>query len=138
MNYFTFTSAAGRELRSKLENDLLLKKILNSNLKSEKYTDLISSVFCIYQAFAPDDIYCNFPEKKVLRRKTKVMELYMNLDYHRFVKADNEEAKRMMSELYLKGIEKYLVGRKDFKGKEFYQDVKQLFLEHGLLKNATS
>ena len=134
MNYFTFTSSAYKELRSKLENDLILKKILNQNLTPEKYTNKISSVFCIYQAFAPDDMYCNYPEKKVLRRKTKVLELYMNLDYYKFLEADNKQAKEMMSELYLKGIEKYLIPRKDFKGKEFYHDVKELFEQHKLIK----
>ncbi len=134
MNYFTFTSSSDGHLIPKLKNDLLLKELLNSNLKAEKYTTIIRSIFCIYQAFAPDDIYCNYPEKKVLRRKTKALEMYMNLDYHQFVKASNEEAKIMLSELYLKGIEKYLIGRKDFKGKEFYHDVKQLFLKHGLLR----
>ncbi len=131
---FTFTSSSDETIPlSKLENDLILKDILNSNLQLNKYTNIISSLFCIYQAFAPDDIYCNYPEKKVMRRKTKVMEIYMNLDYYKFLEADKEQAKQMMSELYLKGIEKYLVGRKDFKGKEFYSDVKQLFEKHNLI-----
>ncbi len=134
MNDFEFTSSAWKDVSfEKLRNDRILKNILSQNLQLNKYTNIISSLFCIYQAFAPDDIYCNYPEKKVMRRKTKVMEIYMNLDYYKFLEADKEQAKQMMSELYLKGIEKYLVGRKDFKGKEFYCDVKQLFEKHNLI-----
>ena len=138
MKEFQFTSTSTNELTEKLSEFITLKNTLENDLNVKTYTSNIYSIFCIYQAFAPDDIYCNFPEKKVFRRKTKVMEIYLNLDYHRFVEASNEEAKIMMSELYLKGIEKYLIGRKDFKGEEFYDDVKKLFLEHRLIRNAKS
>ncbi len=130
MNNFEFTSSAWKDVPfNKLRNDRIIKKLLFQNLRLKKYTDKITSVFCIYQAFEPNDIFY-YREKKVMRRKTKVFEIYMNLDYYRFLEVDNEEAKSMMSELYLKGIEKFLIGRKDFKGKEFYKDVKQLFEKH--------
>ncbi len=133
LDNFQFTSTSTSKLTEKLSKFMNLKNMLENSLNFKNYTNKITAIFYIYQAFAPDDIYSRYKEKKVIRRKTKVFEIYMNLDYYRFLEVDNEEAKSMMSELYLKGIEKFLIGRKDFKGKEFYKDVKQLFEKHELI-----
>lgn len=134
-NDFEFTAAAWEDVPfDKLKNYRLIKNLLIQNLKLKEYTDLISSIFCIYQVLEPDNIYVSFKEKRVLREDTMIMEIYVNLDYHKFLKTNNEEAKYMMSELYLRGIKKYLMKRQDFKGKEFYKDVKELFEKHKFLR----
>ena len=61
------------------------------------------------------------------------MELYLNLDYYKFLEADNQTALEMMAELYLKGINKFLSTCKDFDHELFYKDVKNLFIDNGIL-----
>ena len=136
MKEFAFTSSSDEIIPlSKFEKDLVIKKNLNKFLTLNKYSDKYTSLFTIYQAFAPDDIYSQYKEKKRFRRKTKVMELYLNLDYHKFLKADNKTALQMMAELFLKGINKFLSTCKDFDHELFYKDVKKLFEKEGILEN---
>jgi len=92
-----------------------------------------SSLFVIYQVFAPDDIYAQYKEKITIRRKTNVIELYLNPDYEKFKAADEHTALRMFAETYLHGIQKFLFKRKDFKAAKFTVDVMELFSNEGWL-----
>ena len=130
---FTF-SVDNDKLINKLHNTTEVDGLLNSKLSEISYSKKIDSIFFVYQAISPENTGHHVEDFKRFRRKTKVLEMYLTLNYYKFLEADNKQAKEMMSELYLKGIEKYLIPRKDFKGKEFYHDVKELFEQHKLIK----
>ncbi len=125
---FEFSSVGKTDLRSKFENDLILKNKLNTNLLLDKYGKEIQTLFFIYQAIEPNNPARIAKDFLRYRKSVKIMELYLTLDYYAFLDATQEEALQMMAKLYLKGIEMFLFKRKDFDGKKFYDDVKNLFL----------
>ena len=133
MKNFEFTSASTEETAKKLRKFHQLDAILNQKLVLSKFTSQISSIFFIYQAFEPNNPYLNYQDNLKFKRKTKVLELYINLNYAELLPADDEKTLQLLAEAYLKGIEKYLLPRKDFNGNQFYTDVKQLFTEHRLI-----
>lgn len=133
MKNFQFSGSTTQEQSDKLLKISNISDLLNNNLSIEKYTNAINSLFFIYQAFEADDKYCQYEETKRFRRKTKVMELYKNLDYNRLLQAKEPEVLPILAENYLKGI-KELLQRKDFDNKRFYKDVEKLFIENGLIK----
>ena len=74
------------------------------------------------------------PDKKFNRWKHKVFDIYMNVpDYEKFRTATKLEAQKIIAELYLSGIKKYLSKQKDFKYELFYKDIKELFEKEGIL-----
>ncbi len=74
------------------------------------------------------------PDRKFNQRKIKSFDMYMNVpDYNKFRTATKQEAKKIIAELYLSGIKKYLSKQKDFKHELFYKDVKQLFEKEGII-----
>jgi len=133
MKNFEFTSASTEEVLKQLQRTNDLEDLLNKEIKIEKFTSNISSIFFIYQAFEPNNPYLNYQDNLKFKRKTKVLELYINLNYAELLPADDEKTLQLLAEAYLKGIEKYLLPRKDFNGNQFYTAVKQLFTEHRLI-----
>jgi hypothetical protein len=135
MRNFEISSASDEKIPfNKFEGELFIKNLLNKKLSIKRYTDL-ETIFFVYQAFDPNNEYLNYKDNFILKRKTKVLELYLNLDYYQLIQSDEEESLELLAETYLKGIDLYLTGRKDFDGKRFYNDVKQLFLECRILKH---
>ncbi len=133
MKDFEFTSASGKNVPlSKLGNDRIIFDLLNENLSIKDYSDKIKTIFFIYQAFDPNSPARKVEDFKRFRRKTNVMELYLTLDYYKFLKATKTEALQMMSKLYLMGIVKFLK-RKDFDYASFYNDVQNLFITNKLI-----
>ena len=87
----------------------------------------------IHMAIDPST-YSFRPDKKILRRKQNRFDMYMNVpDYDKFRTATKPEARKIIAELYLTGIKKYLSKQKDFKHELFYKDVKELFEKEGIL-----
>ena len=103
-----------------------LTGLLNRKLKLNDYCETVSSLFVIFQCFDPTNEYVQVKEQVKFKRKTKVIELYMLLDYTKVKKADKEAMLRMMAESYLAGIEK-LIQRKDFDVEKLQKDVSGLF-----------
>ena len=54
-------------------------------------------------------------------------------NYEQFCKANKPEAQKIIAELYLSGIKKYLSKQKDFKHELFYKDIKELFEKERIL-----
>ena len=71
-------------------------------------------------------------------KKDKSLILYLLLDYEHFITANKKQAIKMMSELYLEGINMFLPKRKDFDYNNFYLDVKQLFEEKKWIVTTTN
>lgn len=135
MRNFEITSASNQEIPlSNFNGDLFIKEILNKNISIKNYSKELTTIFVIYQAFEPNNQYRKVEDYTRFRRKSKILELYLTLDYYCFLKANENQASELLAGTYLKGIEKYLIIRKDFDGQRFYNDVKQVFQENGILK----
>ena len=129
---FEFTSSLDSSVPLRLvEQDRVIQKLLLENLKIQDYTDKFTTLFVIYQIFASDDPHAQYKEKMTIRRKTNIIELYLNPDYEQFKKADETTALRMLAETYLYGIETFLAKRKNFNHAKFYADVRALFEKEG-------
>jgi len=74
------------------------------------------------------------PDRMRFRRKKKELEIRMNLDYEKVLKADEKETLFLIANAYLEVIQQFLSQRKDFDFQQFYEDTQNLFLEKGLLK----
>ena len=77
-----------------------------------------------------------FPEKDciIFRRKKQQLEIRINAPYDRLLQADEKETLQIIAETYLRAVETFLFNRKDFDGKKFYEDVKNLFESEGILE----
>jgi len=120
-------------------DDKISAKIIKSNakfkpllvvLKPSNYCSVHFTIGVIIAAFSQD------PEKeRIIKRKLKnELEIRINADYDRLLQADERETLQIIAETYLKAIEIFLLPRKDFEGKKFYEDVKNLFVKEGILK----
>jgi tRNA splicing endonuclease len=105
---------------------------LFKNIRCEKYAANFKSLL-IYIVALPQDAFGE-KDKIYHRRKKQQLEIRINADYDRLLQADERETLHIIAETYLKAIEIFLIPRKDFEGKKFYQDVKNLFEKEGILE----
>ncbi len=103
------------------------EKLLNENLVLSNYTTKFSTLFMIFQCFEPENPYFNAKDYKVLRRKTKSMELYSLVDYKEALNADEKKMKSLLCDTYIKSIETHL-NNKDFAFEAFIKDLKPIFV----------
>ena len=110
-----------------------LDKLFINNLLMKNYTKSQTELALIFMAIAPST-HSFRPDRKFNRRKFKSFDMYMNVpDYDKFRTATKPEAKKIIAELYLTGIKKYLSKQKDFNHELFYKDVKELFQKEGII-----
>jgi len=128
---FSFTSVSDEKALKNINNDEVIEKAFNSNMKINNYTNIINEILFVYVAANSKSI--PRPDKLSYLRKSKTLQIVYNLNYETFVIAQQEQATKLMAEAYLQAIEKYLIDRKDFNGKKFYEDVKLLFVNNGIL-----
>ncbi len=102
-------------IRDKVE-DLIIKD----------YTNLFDNLFIIFQAYPKDFPAFNAKEYKIMRRKTKTLELYLILDYERIMQGTDPENLNHIKEVFLKGCETFLKPLKEFKWNEFEVQIKQI------------
>jgi len=121
---FTITYIAEKELLPKLKA-LSLEKLLNEKLSIKNYSDTIKEVLFIFVVLHPKAI----PEKEriVLRRKLLQFEIYYAVDYESVLYCNSEEVLSLWAEACLYATERFLMKRKDFNGKLFYEDVECVF-----------
>ena len=133
-NKLFFSSMSDEKIsQTILSQDLYLEKILNNTINLNNYTNKFDRVGLIFMAIDPTTKSFR-PDKKFNRWKQKVFDMYINVpDYDKFRTATKTEAQRIIVELYLSGIKKYLSKQKDFKHELFYKDVKELFEKEGIL-----
>jgi len=133
LNKFGFTACVDEKATSKLYPYQKIETALNTKLNLLNYTDNLNEIVFVYIALSPD-LQIREEDFSRFRRKNKIVEIGVNLNYFNLLQADEEKTLELLTETYLKGIEKYLIGRKDFDGNKFYADMKQLFTENGILK----
>jgi hypothetical protein len=83
------------------------------------------NLFVIIQAYPKDFPAFNAKEYKIMRRKTKVLELYLILDYERIMQGTDEENLKHITEVFVKGCETFLKPLKEFKWEEFMQKINE-------------
>ena len=116
-----------------IETDRELVSILNQSLQINGYTKKITRVNLVFMVMNPST-HSFRPDKKFWRWKAGHFDMYMNVpDYDKFRTATKPEARKIIAELYLTGIKKYLSKQKDFNHELFYKDVKELFQKEGIL-----
>jgi hypothetical protein len=110
-------------------NELFINLI--GNLDIENYSQSINYLAVYFFILNPKAI----PQSdKITVRKKQQLEIRINADYDRILKADERETLQIIAETYLKAIEIFLIPRKDFESKKFYEDVKSLFEKEGILE----
>jgi len=105
----------------------ILEEELNNHFDIQKYSSELKKLGVIYKAFAENGVIPHGNHDKKYKRKDKALVLYLSLSYNDFVNANKELALRLMSELYLVGINLFLLKWKDFDCNNFYKDVEKLF-----------
>lgn len=103
-----------------------LTDLLNKELQLKSYCDTITSLFVVFQCFDPENDYIKPKAYQKLRRKTKVIELYLLLDYNKIKQADKATTLQILAENYISGVSEVLK-RKDFNIIEFTDVVKRIF-----------
>lgn len=103
-----------------------LTDLLNKKLKLKNFCETITSLFIIFQCFDPQNEYIQPKTYQKFRRKTKVIELYLPLDYNKAKQADKAATLQILAENYISGI-KLVLKRKDFKTEEFIKAVSTVF-----------
>ncbi len=129
------------EITYAIENDLhveqftignKLTELLNKKLNLQDYCKTITSLFVIFQCFAPDNKYVQVKELLKFKRKTKVIELYLLLDYEQVKKADKKAILQLLAEAYKLGIS-LLSKHKGFNTEKFQKEVAILFNANSIL-----
>jgi hypothetical protein len=134
LNDFVFTGAKDwhTDTMMSIKAVSTVEKLLNSNLSIKKYGQGLDRIGFVYNIM--DDIR-NHPNEKVFFRKKKKLLICLQLDFGRAVKANLEELIELEAILYLESIKRYKAWKiKDFDSDLFYQDVRNLFLEKGIIK----
>ncbi len=126
MKQVEITLAQHASLEKKLFIVNKLSNELNEFLKISIYTNSFTTLFIIFQCFPKDIKSRKVEEFKTMRRKTKTLELYLVLDYERIMQGSDEENLQHIKEVFVKGCETFLKPLKEFKWKEFEEQLKQI------------
>ncbi len=95
-------------------------------LQIADYTDKLKEICLIYMAIDPTS-HSYRPNRKFWRWKSGIFDMYVNVpDYQKYCNATRKEAKKIIAELFLESIKKYLWKRKDFDAPKFYTDVERV------------
>jgi len=103
-----------------------LSNLLNEFLMLSDFTKSFNTLFFIFQCFPKDIKSRKVVEFKIIRRKTKTLELYLILDYERIMQGTDSENLQHIKEVFLKGCETFLKPLKDFKWEEFNYEVQKI------------
>ena len=125
MNEINFTAAYWHEI----ENQLATFKSLNNLFKEfdlSLYNNKAFNLLIIFQAYPKDFPAFKAKEYKIMRRKTKILELYLILDYERIMQGTDPENLQHIKEVFLKGCETFLKPLKEFKWEEFNNQIQTI------------
>ncbi len=101
--------------------------LLSNNLSISDYSSKQKEVCMIFMAMDPDT-HSFRPDKKFWRWKSGAFDMYVNVpNYKEYCKITKEEkARKIIAEMFLESIKKYLWKRKDFDAPRFYIDVEKV------------
>ena len=125
MNNLKFTTAYWFPIEQKL-NIYKQLSISFNEFELNLYTNEIDKIGIIFQCFPKDIKSRTVKEFKSLKRKTKVLELYLVLDYDRIMQGTDHENLEYLKAVFLQGCETFLKPLKDFDYNRFINEVKTL------------
>jgi len=124
MKTIKFTSASWHEIGSKIDVVITFYQSF-TNFEITPFSENLNGIFVIFQAF-PKTIQRKVLEYQIMRRKTKVLELYLILDYERIMQGSDQENLQHIKEVFVKGCETFLKPLKGFRWEEFEEKLKQV------------
>lgn len=109
--------------RENLFSNKIIIYLLNTELNILNYTTQYPKFF--FRVVSNGISWYPYPEGvRVLDQIDElVLELSVHIDRDRFATVDKHEALRMIAQLMLNSIPKYLFNRTDFDGQKFYDDI---------------
>jgi len=127
MKNFSIICDADTNAYDKVKNYEKIEQLIDNYLDLNNYTSRYVKLLFIYIAVEPDKF---LPRENFfkIRRKTNSLEIAYNVDYYNLMNKQNDDIFKILASTYLQATEKYLFERKDFNGKKFYDDLKQMFI----------
>ena len=102
---------------------------LLSSLDLKNYSEYSRLTF-LFIALAPD--FFHEKNRLILRKKNQEFEIRFNINYEEFKNADKNQALKMLAEACLTATDQFLAKRKDFRAKDFREDLLKIFSAAGL------
>jgi len=128
---FGFTAKTDEKVLYKVLKFNVIEEVLNSRLSISDYTEKLQKIVFVYLAASPELAIIHDDFMKY-RRKSKCIEIGLNLDYELLTQTEDENVLEILASSYLEGIKKFMQ-IKDFDYKRFYHDVEQLFFDNGFI-----
>ncbi len=126
MTEFGFTYDTDISNFKKFQGTFEIEKVLNEKIKLADYSTNIQEIVFVYiavdtQKFNGVDNFIKF------RRKSKTIELGVNLPYYEFINADKDKELKILKNAYIEGVETLLSKRKDIDYKKLSENIRQIF-----------
>ena len=121
MNKIRFTSICWKDANSKI-NIVADAGALYSNFDFDFQLNSLLGLCFVFQAF-PKNYPIPVNEYTIHRRKTKVLEIYLILDYEKLMAGTDAENLRHVKEVFVHGCEKFLKPMKGFRYEEFLTSI---------------
>jgi len=122
MNEFQLIADFDEVAAKHQKNCAIIEKLINFKLKMKDYSKIIKCLSFSFVAVNTEK-FKEREEKVKFKSQTKTFEIVKKLDYKTFCEAESALSLKMMSELYLQGIQE--IDRKDFDLEKFVIDVKE-------------
>ena len=126
---FGFTKTVNIENAHKLDFHFDIELKINNSISIKNYTSTIKDIIFVYILIDRSKI--KLPDNDYISRilpKTKTIEVGLNLNFKEFITANDKQAKQIMIDKFLWGIENLLSKRKDFDYRKFYDDCKKILI----------
>jgi len=130
METLNFSAAIHTEIKEKVFIYKQLR-ILFQDFDISKFSSTLKEVVIIFQAINPKSPR-KVLEYQIMRRKTKVLELYLILDYERIMQGTDPENLLHIKEVFLKGCETFLKKNKRNNLKNKRNNLKNVETTHAL------
>ncbi len=126
MKQFGFTEHTDISNFRKFDGVFEIEKILNENVNLTDYTKTIQKI--VFVTIAVDTQKFNGVDNFIkFRRKSKAIELGVNLPYNEFINADKDKELKILKNAYIEGVETLLSKRKDIDYKKLSENIRQIF-----------
>jgi hypothetical protein len=117
---------------SMINSSEVLANALNTQLSLHKYGEALESISFFYIYMENTNLH---PNEKFYSKKKKNIIINLQLDFKKAYRVSFEELTELKAILYLESIKRYKAWRiKDFDNESFYQDVRSIFLERGIIQ----
>jgi len=123
MKKIDFTTASWIDIDSKIKTVFVFAERFNGFDISPFLSDSIHGLFFIFQAYPKDFAAFKVNEYTIHRRKTKVLEIYLILDYEKLMAGTDAENLQHVKEVFVHGCEKFLKLMKGFRYEEFWKEI---------------